>query len=143
MNKTWEYMTKAYTFKSWDEIDGTIFISTNLETLEFDAEMIDMSLTGLIDVDAKKNGLNGHTNPETAVVAAPPIVLQTMSKEVQTGIVGGMQNVFDELSKATTPEKIKYLTMKANAMVKVTQAVTGMARLEFDLQKEARGRKVK
>lgn len=143
MGKTWEYMTKVYTFKTWEEIDGTIFISTNLETLEFDADMIDMSLSGLIEVGAKKNGLNGHANGETAIVTVQPIILQTMTADTQTSIVDGLRSVFDELSKAQSPEKIKSLSLKASNMVKITQAVTGMARLEFDLQKEARGRKIK
>ena len=141
MGKTWEYMTKVYTFKTWEEIDGTIFISTNLETLEFDADMIDMSLSGLIDVESKKNGLNGHSNGETAVVSVQPIVLQTMNADTQTSIVDGLRSVFDELAKAQSPEKIKFLSLKASNMVKITQAVTGMARLEFDIQKEARGKK--
>lgn len=141
MGKTWEYMTKVYTFKTWEEIDGTIFISTNVETLEFDAEMIDMSLSGLIDVESKKNGLNGHKNGEVAVVPVQPIVLQTMNADTQTSIVDGLRSVFDELAKAQSPEKIKSLSLKASNMVKITQAVTGMARLEFDIQKEARGKK--
>lgn len=143
MGKTWEYMTEVYTFKSWEEIDGTIFISTNLKTLEFDADMINMSLAGLIEVAAKKNGLNGHANGETAVVAVQPIILQTMNAETQVSIAEGLRSVFNELSKAQSPEKIKSLSLKAANMVKITQAVTGIARLEFDLQKEARGRKVK
>lgn len=141
MGKTWEYMTKVYTFKTWEEIDGTIFISTNLETLEFDADMIDMSLSGLIEVGAKKNGLNGHANGETAIVTVQPIILQTMTADTQTSIVDGLRSVFDDLAKAQTPEKIKSLSLKASNMVKITQAVTGMARLEFDIQKEARGKK--
>lgn len=143
MGKTWEYMTEVYTFKTWEEIDGTIFISTNTKTLEFDADMIEMSLAGLIEVAAKKNGLNGHSNGEVAVVSVQPIILQTMNAETQMSIAEGLRSVFDELSKAKSPETIRALSLKASNMVKITQAVTGMARLEFDLQKEARGRKVK
>jgi hypothetical protein len=60
-----------------------------------------------------------------------------MNSETQLSIIEGMRSVFDELSKAQSPEKIKSLSLKAANMVKITQAVTGMARLELDMQKTA------
>lgn len=63
-----------------------------------------------------------------------------MNPDMQTSIIDGMRNVFDELSKAQTPEKIKSLSLKAANMVKITQAVTGMAHLELELHKQARAK---
>ena len=133
MNKQWEYNTIVYEFRSFEELGDKIHIATDKETITVDDDMLDMFLSGLIEVGAKKNGMNGHES--AVVVAVQPIILQTMSNEVQSGIIAGMQSVFDELSKAQTPEKIKSLSLKAANMVKITQAVTGMARLELDIRK--------
>lgn len=143
MKKQWEYQTVVYEFRSFERLGDKVHIATDKETITVDDDMLEMFLAGLIEVNAKKNGLNGHANSETAVIAVQPIILQTMNKETQVSIAEGLRSVFDELSKAQSPEKIKSLSLKASNMVKITQAVTGMARLEFDLQKEARGRKVK
>lgn len=143
MKKNWEYQTEVFTFYSWEQIDDSILIATDKRTITVDDDMVDMFLAGLIEVAAKKNGLNGHSNGEVAVVSVQPIILQTMNAETQMSIAEGLRSVFDELSKAKSPETIRALSLKASNMVKITQAVTGMARLEFDLQKEARGRKVK
>lgn len=132
-------MTKEYTFHSWEEIEGSVIIATDLDSLTIETDDLDMFLAGLIEVGAKKNG---HA-VETSVVAYEPIRLTTMTEETQKSIVDGMRGVFDELSKATTPEKIKYLSLKASNMVKVTQAVVGMARLELEVKKTARGKKIK
>lgn len=141
MNKQWEYQTIVYEFRSFERLNKKTHIATDKDTITVDDDMLDMFLAGLIEVGAKKNGLNGHANGETAVVAVQPIVLQTMNADTQTSIVDGLRSVFDELAKAQSPEKIKSLSLKASNMVKITQAVTGMARLEFDIQKEARGKK--
>lgn len=136
MNKQWEYNTIVYEFRSFEELGDKIHIATDKETITVDDDMLDMFLSGLIEVGAKKNGHNG----EVAVFVAQPIILQTMSNEVQSGIIAGMQSVFDELSKAQTPEKIKSLSLKAANMVKITQAVTGMARLELEIRKTERAK---
>lgn len=132
-------MTKEYTFHSWEEIEGSVVIATDLDSLTIETDDMDMFLSGLIEVGAKKNG---HA-VESAVETYQPVRLTTMTEETQRSIVDGMRGVFDELSKATTPEKIKYLSLKASNMVKVTQAVVGMARLELEVQKTARGKKIK
>lgn len=133
MKKSWEHMAKEYTFHTWDELEGKVLIATDSESISVDNDDLDMFLAGLIEVGAKKNG---HS-VESAVEAYQPIRLQTMNEETQKGIVQGMRDVFDELSKAQSPEKIKSLSLKASNMVKITQAVTGMARLELDVHKTA------
>jgi len=143
MNKQWEYQTIVYEFRSFERLNGKTHIATDKDTITVDDDMLDMFLAGLIEVDAKKNGLNGHANGETAVVAVQPIILQTMNAETQVSIGEGLRSVFDELCKAQSADKIKSLSLKASNMVKITQAFTGMARLELDLHKAALGKKVK
>lgn len=140
MKKPWEYMAKEYTFQSWDELNGKVIIATDLDSITVDLDDLDMFLAGLIEVGAKKNGHNGHA-VESAVEAYQPIRLNTMNEETQTSIIGGLRSVFDELSQAQSPEKIKSLSLKASNMVKITQAVSGLARLELDLHKAAQVKK--
>lgn len=137
MQKTWEYQTINYEFRSWEHMGDKVYIATDKETLTVDEDMLDMFLAGLIEVGAKKNG---H-EVSSEVVAYKPIVLTTMTPDTQTSIVDGLRGAFDELSNAQTPEKIKALSLKASNMVKITQAMTGMARLELDLHKQASAKK--
>ena len=64
-------------------------------------------------------------------------------KDMQSSVVAGLLGTFDELSKAQTPEKIRALSLKASNQVKIVSALTGMAKLELDLIKQNRGKKVK
>lgn len=137
MKRSWEYMTEIYAFKSWEEIEGTIFIVTDKKTLEADADMVDMFLAGLIEAGAKKNG---HS-VESAVEPYQPIMLQSISSDTQSTVVAGLMGTFNELTQAQTPEKIKSLSLKVSNQVKIVSALTGMARLELDLHKMAAAKK--
>jgi len=138
MEKDWEYQTEVFSFYSWEQIDDSILIATDKRTITVDDDMVDMFLAGLIEVSAKKNG-----HSETAVEAYQPIRLNTMNNEMQSSVVAGLLGTFDELSKAQTPEKIRALSLKASNQVKIVSALTGMAKLELDLIKQNRGKKVK
>ena len=138
MKKDWEYQTEVFTFHSWEQVDDSILIATDKRAITVDDDMVDMFLAGLIEVGAKKNG-----HSETAVETYQPIRLNTMNKEMQSSVVAGLLGTFDELSKAQTPEKIRALSLKASNQVKIVSALTGMAKLELDLIKQNRGKKVK
>lgn len=131
MGRRFEWMARTYQFISWAEAGERIIIATDQETIERDTDGVEIFLSGLIE----RGGA-------VAVAAGPsPIILRSMNEDVQTGIVEGLRSVFDELAKAQTPEKIKGLSLKASNMVKITQALTGVAKLELDIAKQSRSKK--
>lgn len=57
MKHAWEYQTVIYEFRSFEQIGDKIYIATDKETITVDDDMLDMFLSGLIEVGAKKTAM--------------------------------------------------------------------------------------
>ncbi len=163
MNKTWDDWGKVRTFLSWKRASDYVVIATDSDTITKHVKDIEAYLITLkeakpvvveeaedVEMEILPNEAQPTGKPENgvieinnkaaientpAVVATDDLNLRTMNVSAQMTIADGLRNMFLELSEAKSPERIKSLSLKATNMVKITNAMTSVARLELDIVK--------
>lgn len=124
-----EYMATVYKIKGWEDVEGTIIISTDSTPISIKDSDMESFLAGLIEVVEQTNDL--------VISKKAPVALKSVTNETATLLSESLVQMVKEIAEAKTPDQIRNVKSKATAMSNVTNSLVNMAKLELETIKAA------
>lgn len=121
VNRTWMYRGTNYRFNDIVESNDQVIISTDVKAIRIPVSDIQAFAKELLPVDA----------PAKSVAPVIRGLDGTMFQEIGQGLMSS----FREISTAPDKESLKTAVSKAKTKVKISQSITGMAKVVLEAQR--------